>query len=321
MSWRAHDSATSDLIASSSEPGEHLHLRAHGDNPARPPVLFVHGATYASRLFDVPHPGASWLAATVEAGFAAYALDIRGYGRSRRDLSAATAPFARAPDAVRDIGDAVAWILDRHGTGRLRLVGGSWGSITAAMFATMAPDRVAALVLSAPIYAERNPGWLSFLADPAAPERFNPAFGAARLVSEAATRARWDAEIPDGADWREEPVLQALVQASLADDPAAAGRCPPAFEAPNGTLHDLWQAFNGQPLYDPAQIRCPTLLIRGSADPTSTRSDALELFDRLGAATRHYVEIANGAHFLSAERNAPQLFAATTAFLQANGGG
>lgn len=72
MNWRNHDTARSYYIASSDEPDLQLHLRAHGDAHERLPVLFVHGATYASRLYDVPHPGASWLKATAEAGYAAY---------------------------------------------------------------------------------------------------------------------------------------------------------------------------------------------------------------------------------------------------------
>lgn len=317
MTWREHDTATSHFIESSDVPGLRLHLRARNDEPARPPVLMVHGATYASRLFDIPHPGASWLCALARAGFAAYALDIRGYGRSRSpELDHATVPYAPGTDAIRDIDDAVTWILSRHGGGTVRLVGGSWGSITTALYtATTGASRVARLVLYAPIFAERNAGWRALLADPDCPDRLNPAWGAARLVTEAGTRARWDAEMPSGTQWRDEAVFEALVHSSLADDPASGAHDPPAFRAPNGTFLDLWEAFNGRPLYDPAAIRCPTLLIRGGADPTSTRSDALALFDRLGAADRHYVEIANGAHFVSAERRAPQVFAAVNAFL------
>jgi hypothetical protein len=74
MSWRDHDTANSHWVASSDEPGLHLHLRAHGDEPSRPPVLMVHGATYASRLYDIPYPGASWLRATAEAGFPSSAI-------------------------------------------------------------------------------------------------------------------------------------------------------------------------------------------------------------------------------------------------------
>lgn len=317
MNWRLHDTATSHFIASSDEPGLQLHLRARGDAPDRPPVLLVHGATYASRLYDVPHPGASWLEATARAGYAAYALDIRGYGRSHvPGLAALDEPYGPATDALNDIADAVQWLRRRHDAAQVGLIGGSWGSITTAMFAAgKFGAGVAALVLYAPIFGEVNKGWLSYLSDPRAPDRLNPAFRGARLVCEASTRQRWDAEIPDGESWREETVFQALVQSSLSDDADAAGRDPPAFLAPNGTLLDLWEAFNGRPLYDPSGITCPTLLIRGGADTTSTRTDAMALFDRLGARDKRYVELANGAHFASAERLGPQVYSASNAFM------
>lgn len=318
--WRVSDNAASHFVASSSEEGLRLHVRARGDEADRPPVLFVHGATYASRLYDIPHPGASWLAACAEAGFAAYAIDVRGYGLSRSERAeVATQPYGRAAEVIHDIDDAARWIAHRHGVERIALVGGSWGSVTTALYAsTIGRDRVSRLVLYAPIYAERNEGWLEILADPEDPARFNPAYGAFRLVNEPQTRARWDEEIPEGQidGWRDEAVFQALVQSSLADDDEAHRHEPPAFRAPNGTLLDLWSCFRGYPLYDPADIGCPTLLVRGSADMTSTRSDALHLFDALGAKTKRYVEIAHGAHFVSAERNAPQVFGETNLFLK-----
>lgn len=318
MSWRENDTATTHWIASSDEAGLHLHLRAHGDDPGRPPVLFVHGATYASRLYDIPHPGASWLKATAAAGFAAYAIDLRGYGRSRSEvMEQAKTPYARAAEVIRDIDDALRWIAARHGVERVRVVGGSWGSVTTALYAaTIGADRVERLVLYAPIFAERNEGWLALLSHPDDPARLDPDLGAARLIGEADTRKRWDDEIPDGEDWRDEAVFQALVQSSLSDDPLAKTREPPSFLAPNGTLVDLWEAFNSRPLYDPGAVRCPVLLIRGGADPTATRADALNLFDRMGSAEKHYVEIANGAHFISAERGAPEVFDTVNAFLR-----
>ncbi|MBD3666285.1 alpha/beta fold hydrolase [Sulfitobacter sp. TSTF-M16] len=278
----------------------------------------MHGATYASRLYDVPHPGASWLKATTMAGYAAYALDIRGYGKSGvPGLVDKAKPYARATDAIKDIADAVNWLCVRHNRDKIGLVGGSWGSITAAMFSSGAlKSKIAALVLYAPIFGATNQGWLSFLSDPSDPNQFNPAFKGARPVCETSTRARWDAEIPPGKNWRNESVFQALVQSSLGDDPQAALRDPPAFLAPNGTLLDLWEAFNGRPLFDPSRITCPTLLIRGGADTTSTRSDALALFDVLAAPVKRYVELANGAHFASAERLGPQVFRTANAFLE-----
>lgn len=317
MTWQAFDTATSHFIASSTVRNLNLHVRAHGDDPIRQPVLFVHGATLASRLFDIPHPGASWLKATADAGFAAYAMDVRGYGKSRPAASPNRGkPFAQATDAVQDIRDVWDWIRKRHEGRKVSVVGGSWGSITTALFAReIGSDRLPALVLYAPIFAARNQDWLNFLADPDTPDRFNARFGETRHVSEADTRQRWDNEIPDGAEWRDEAVFQALIQSSLADDPNSFKRDPPCFEAPNGTLLDLWEAFNGRPLYDPNDIRCPVFLVRGGADPTSTRSDALALFDKLGSERKHYLEIANGAHFVSAERQAHEVFSATAAFL------
>lgn len=317
--WRAHDAAESLWVDQPAVPDLKLFLRRRPGE--RPPVLFVHGATLGSRLFDIPHPGASWMAALAARGFDAYGLDVRGYGRSRPPGGyTGDAPYARAPDAAADIAAAIDAIRARRGGRAVHLIGGSWGSITTALYAS---DRgraagLASLTLYAPIFASRNQAWIDLIADPDDPVRPNPALGPARPVTEGDVRTRWDAEIPhdDPTIWRDETVFRALIAASLADDPDAETRDPPAFLAPNGTLLDLWEAFHGRPLYDPALIRTPTLLLRGGADPTSTRADALALFDRLGAADKRYVEIAGGAHFISAERRAPQVFAAHAAFLE-----
>ncbi|MFP5508485.1 MAG: alpha/beta hydrolase [Alphaproteobacteria bacterium] len=315
MGWRALDLSDSHVIPSTGTPGLGLHLRSRAW--AGTPVLFVHGATFSSRLYDIPAPGVNWLQAAADAGLAPYALDIRGYGRSKPNPFPQDAPpYATGDQAVADIGDAVDWIAARHGGGPVALVGWSWGSITTARYAIGAGrGKVDKLVLYAPIFAERNAEWLEVLADPADPARIN-AFKAWRHVDLPATRARWDAQLPPGADWRREDVLQAVVAASLADDGQAEQTDPPRFRVPNGTFLDLWEAFNARPLYDPADLTCPVMLVRGAQDPTSTRSDALALFDRLGARRRQYVEIANGTHFLNAEAQADQLFAAVHGFLK-----
>ena len=298
--------AATHRIDSTDLPGLRLHLRARGDDPARAPVLMVHGATYASALFDLAVPDRNWMVALESAGYAVYALDVRGYGRSAMPRLPG-APFARAPEAGRDIGDATDWIAARHGRPPA-LIGGSWGSITTAA-RVAAGGAATALVLYAPIFAARNPDWLGLLGENGRLRDWGPT----REVTLAGTRERWDAEIPPGADWREEAVLRDLWAQSLAERGHPADR--EAFAVPNGTFLDLWEAMSGRPLYDPATVRCPTLLIRGGADPTSTRADALALLDRLGASERAYVEIANGAHFVSAERRAPRVFASCVAFL------
>ena len=318
--WRALDRSDSHVIPSSATPGLRLHLRSRAGQGSGQglPVLFVHGATFSSRLYDIPHAGVNWLQAAADAGFSPYALDIRGYGLSKPDdFPLEAPPYAQGDAAVADIGDAVDWISARHGGGPVGMVGWSWGSITTARYAIGAgAGKVVRLVLYAPIFAERNADWLGVLADPSDPSRLN-AFKAYRRVDLPSTRDRWDAQIPQGAEgWRQESVLQALVAASLADDAQADQTDPPSFRVPNGTFVDLWEAFNAREPYDPAGLTCPVMLVRGAQDPTSTRSDALALFDRLGAGTRQYVEIANGTHFINAEAQAEQLFTAVHGFLR-----
>lgn len=317
--WRHYDTAASHFIPSTSDDELKIHIRSHATDPDRPPVLFVHGATFASRMYDIPHPGASWLKACDAAGFAAYAMDVRGYGRSRSPaLHRADAPYARAAEAVMDIDDVVNWLRVRHDVDRLHVVGGSWGTVTSSLYAGgTGAAKIAGLVLFAPIYAERNDAWIDFMADPDDRSRFNPATGPARPISEEDTRRRWDEEIVAGdADaWREEGVLRALFLSTLDDDIRSGDDADSVFHAPNGTLVDLWSCFTGTPMYDPARIACPCLLMRGSADTTSTRSDALRLFDRLATRDKRYIEIAHGSHFATAERVASQLFAEAHAFL------
>lgn len=304
-------------------PGVRLHVRVRRPSQGRPRgvALFVHGATIASGLFDIARPGASWLAEHAMRGHAAYALDLRGYGRSRglgaMDMpAAANKPQVRADDAVADIAAVADEICKREGVVRLDIVGGSWGSITAAMFAIAHAERVAKLVLSAPIYARENRPWLDLIGDP----RFVPAW---RLCDVAATRARWDGEIESAGGhpfaWRDPEVFDALMADALAADPTSGTRDPPSFRVPNGTFLDLHEAFSGRPLYDPARIACPTLLVRGAADLTATAADARALLARLGSPAKTLVEIDGGAHFLCAERRAPALFGAVAQFLDGSG--
>lgn len=307
--WRDHDRSTRHQIASSLTPGLKLTLRQRGQGA---PVLFVHGATFSGRLFDIPHPGLNWLQVASDAGFAAYAIDIRGYGLSKPDAFPEGRPYATGIEAIADIGDAVDWIAARHGGARVALVGWSWGTLTTSRY-VIGPGagKIGALALYAPIHAEVNAEWIEMLADPADTSRPRD-FAPYRHVTLDDTRARWDAQLPPGADWRDEAVLQAMVSSSIADDGAGAD----FFRVPNGTFLDLWECFNGRPIHDPGAITCPTLLIRGAQDPTSTRTDTLALFDRLGAADRTYVEIAGGTHFINAETRAPALFDAVNGFLR-----
>ena len=306
--------ARSFYIDSTDEQGLRLHISAKGSGE---PVLFLHGATLYSHYYDLHFPGGSWMDRMSEAGFACYALEVRGYGRSQsKTMKCQNKPYAPASDAIKDIDDAINWISEQHEGTKPALVGTSWGSVTCASYAsTIGAEKICSLALLAPIFAERNEYWINMIADPENSECFDPAWGAYRLVTVEKIRTMWDDEIPSGCDWRDDKVFDSLMSATIGADPESLNHEPPAFRSPNGSLLDLWSCFNGTPVYDPSKINVPVLLVRGQHDITSTRSDALNLFDKLTVDVRHYVEISNGGHFLLCERKAPQIFTVMSSFL------
>ena len=305
----------------------HLHAVAPAAGASRA-VLLLHGATLSGYLFDPPAPALSWQKQLAARGWASYALDARGFGGSTRPSSGDAGfdeqrPFGRAAEGVADVADAMRFLRTRLGHAEVALAGFSWGTILAGSFAAMHPDAVDRLVLYAPIYAERNPGWLERLRDPRDHAVFNPAFGAYRWTTAQALRERWDDDIPvaDKETWRSPQVLDAVIEGALGSDPQSGGRAPPAFRAPNGPFEDVFRACSGQALYDASAIRAPALLVRGDADTTSTDADARHLLDRLGSRLKRYRTVSPGSHFVCFERSAPQLLAACEEFLETPGTG
>ena len=280
------------------------------------PVLFVHGATFASYLWDIDHPGYSWMDHVARQGRTAYGVDIRGYGGSSK-LEPVLAdplknqPYARGAQAIEDIDDAVELIRAQQGVDQVDLVGGSWGTITCGMYAAgLGRAKVRRLILYAPIWCTPLEEWLAKVADPADPNKARQDLGAYRWAAEEALRARWDREIvpQDKNLWRPEECFQALMQEAFSWDPEGAAQDPPAFRAPNGTLVDIFETLSGRPLYDPAAIIAPTMLVRAANDIVSNDQGCLTLFGLLGSEVKRYILIGDGSHFFVGEKNRWQLF-------------
>lgn len=127
---------------------------APGGAPARTALLYVHG--FVDYFFQ--RGTAEELAA---AGYAFYAVDLRGYGRS---LAAHTAAGGD-PNLVDDVAthahdlDAAAAAVRAAGHERLVVLGHSTGGLVAALWADARPGRVDALVLNSPWF-DLNASWL-----------------------------------------------------------------------------------------------------------------------------------------------------------------
>ena len=295
-----------------AEDGTDLRLWSVADDRADrgAAVLFVHGATYPGRAVFAPAPDYSWLAATADTGRDAFALDVRGYGESDVPEAidadpGAVEPPARTGTAAADVRAALA-ALEYD---RVHLVGYSWGTMISGtlLAARDAPD-VASYAAFAPVF--RPPAERAADFDPGDPPR------PARVVTESEARDRWESQFPRGTDpdrWRDPAAFDAFWAAVRDSNQGVDAGGTPAIRAPNGTLVDLQRAAAGEDPYAPGAIDVPTLVVRGSNDPTATREDALALYDALGDP-RRYVELAGGTHFLPLERRRDDLYATLDGF-------
>lgn len=299
-----------------------LEKRSPNPNLRLPPILLVHGATFGASLFDLPLPGYSLMHRLASVGRVVYALDVRGYGNSLQGkvMTArpeANPPFARSAEAVLDIGAAVDFILEREEADSLDLIGFSWGTVTGARYAGENPRHVRRLVLYAPLYRTHNADWLDRIADPKDRNRLHPGIGAYRLVTQADVTTRWDNDLASvgSALQREEGLPESAFLACLKHDPHTRANGMPAFRCPTGALADLVDIFNGRPLFDPAKLTMPVLLVRGADDTTSTDSDTRSLLSAIAATEKDYRIVAPGSHFLCLERNRSELYDRIDLFL------
>jgi pimeloyl-ACP methyl ester carboxylesterase len=276
-------------------------------------VLFVHGATYpAETSFDLQLAGLSWMDYIAGRGYDVYLVDIRGYGRSSRPAEMdqpadRNPPMVRTETAARDYGAAVDFVLKRRAVPKLNVLGWSWGTAITALYTSQNNAKVNRLVLYAPVWLRETKS----LTDTGA------ALGAYREVRVDAAVKRMAAGIPAGKKpmpdaWREE-----WVRATFASDPVGARGNPPFVRAPNGVVLDsreYWSA--GKALYDPADIKVPTMLVLAEWDADTPVYMAQALFPKLvNAEPKRLVIIGEGTHSVMMEKNRMQLFREVQLFL------
>jgi pimeloyl-ACP methyl ester carboxylesterase len=239
-----------------------------GRKPAanvRGTILLVHGRTWSSRPdFDLQVPGLqrSVLMSFVNQGFAAYAMDLRGYGETPRDATGWLTP-ARAS---QDVANVLAWIAPRHaGLPPPALVGWSRGAAIAQLAAQVAPTRLSALVL------------FGFAFDPDLQFVDVPAPGKPLMLKNTAESAQSDFISPKITP---PAVMQAFTEQALKADPV---------------LVDL-KADGEFNALKPAKVMTPTLVIFGERDPGVVAEDAGKFFARFGTGDKQMVVLPGADH-------------------------
>jgi pimeloyl-ACP methyl ester carboxylesterase len=293
-------------------------VAVHCLEPLRPTatgVLFVHGATFPTKLaagYEF-HPGDSWLHFVAAQGYLACGLDFLGYGESSRPAAMLAppergAPVSRTPEAAAQIALAVEYLHKKRGMSGVHVIAHSWGTIPAATFAASHPAQLQSLSLFGPIVAkstEGNPSakhgaWFALEADDRLEQLyFKNALPAGLVLLDPAVDRRWADQL-------------AASGPRIGDDPPRMLRIP---EGPNA---DIEQAQAGVYPYEPANIKVPVLVVYGRHDTVLTDATAAAFAERFsGSQLKWRLRIDDGTHVMHLDRNRRSLYESVAAFMRA----
>src|SRR5690242_10861192 len=144
-----------------------LALALWGREVAKPKgvIVLLHGRTWSALPdFDLQVPGdqRSVMQSLNARGYSAFALDMRGYGKTPRDATGWLTPDR----AARDVAGVLEWLATAKKIQRPVLLGWSYGSLVAQLTAQRRPELMSALILFG---YPRDPAKLEFPPDTPAP--------------------------------------------------------------------------------------------------------------------------------------------------------
>ena len=236
--------------------------RAEGATEA---VLLVHGRTWSALPdFDLQVEGEdlSLMDGLVEAGYAVFAVDLRGYGETPRDSTGWLTPN-RAAD---DVAIVISWIADRASwDSKPHLFGWSMGSTISQLMVQRHPDLVSSLTLFG--------YWRDDDMDEPADEPGMEPLRETNTAEAAASDFITSGSISQNA-------IDTYVSVSLEADPVRV---------------DV-KSLDQYNVLDGSKINVPALVIAGEFDPLAPAENQAKLFTRLATGHKQYVSVPGGDH-------------------------
>ncbi|MDH5240462.1 MAG: lysophospholipase [Gammaproteobacteria bacterium] len=248
-------------------------------------ILLVHGRTWSALPdFDLQLDGEdlSMMDSLVDAGYAVYAVDLRGYGETPRDDTGWLTPN-RAAD---DVAIVLAWIAGQgKWSGKPHLFGWSNGSTISQLMVQRHPGLVSSLTLFGH-WLDVNEVLPADAPDIVPLKKANTAEAAAS-----------DFITPGSIS---QQAIDAYVAAALAADPIRV----------DFRREDEFNALDG------AKVTVPTLVIAGEFDPLAPADMQVRLLLSLATGHKQYVSVPGGDHAVLLERSRDYFIHEIVAFLQ-----
>ena len=245
-------------------------------------IVLVHGRTWSALPdFDLQVPGEqrSVMQSLNARGYSAFALDLRGYGKTPRDATGWLTPDR----AARDVAQALEWLAREKKIQQPVLLGWSYGSLVAQLTAQRRPELLSSLILFG---YPRDPAKLVFPDDPLQPVR----------ASNTREAAASDFISPEVAPKK---MIDAYVVAALAADPVRV---------------DWRNQLSEFQALDPSKVLVPTLIMQGERDPLALADAQARLFVGLGTHDKQWVVLPGGDHAALIEDTHPAFIAAIVSF-------
>ena len=294
-------------------------------------ILLLHGRTWSSqpvfdlRTSDDDHKRQSTLQSLADLGFAAYALDLRGFGETPRDYrydgdnddeneKSRSGGYTTPMRCVADVKCAIEWITKRHSSittvsaadaatrgdddeddnsnmsinTKPALLGWSQGALVAQMYAQLhGPTTLSDLILFGSIYDPKT-------IYPRKPLYLN--FDQSYANQQRAMAA------PENANTEVAALEDFTLPGTICDEAASAFSTLALEVDPIKAAWDDLHEFN---ICNPALVHVPTMVMAGSQDPYVSWDAQRELFDRLGTEDKAMCILPgcdHAAHILKARR-------------------
>lgn len=263
--------------------GHPMSLWEKSSSNAKGAILFIHGRTWSSLPnFDLQVEGEelSFMEAMVAQGYAAYALDLRGYGETPRDSTEWLSPNK----AARDILNVLKWISAENNEVQVHLFGYSMGSTSSLLAAQKDPTTIASVTVF---------GYWQDL------DVQIPTGGSdiqLKKVVNTTEAAASDFITPGSIS---QTAIDAYVRMALEHDPIKVD----------------WRNIHQFNDIDPSLITTPVLVLQGELDPIAPTDRQQKLFTRLKTADKSWVVISGGDHAAFLEKPREHLINTFTSFI------